>query len=467
MMTKQFATKDHGDEMRSGSTMSWAWLAVAAIVIATFYPGIMSKDSLAALNQARTLQFNDWHPPILALIWSVLDKIVAGSGLMLVAQAVLYSVSAAKLCAEAFPHLNARWHAWLVVPTFALFPPAMTLTGMIWKDVWMSGLLLLAMAYLFRLSKAGNRAVRIRAFSVIVVCCLLATAFRHNALAATAGLLAGACFFVRPTWGRQWVRAVAASVGGLLLSVLLFTIVSATYRAIATRSNIATAILLHDIGGMIVRSTEPELAARLALAVSPILTDDREKFVQRLRQSYPYNMVRTSRRPNAPFTVNVFDPRHDAAAVERAWRTMLHHYPGAYLKHRTAAFACLLQLCDRDKWAFHSYILNKDYAFPDSVDGSSWQARLRRVFLSPALVILYAPVLWLFVAGAGGILGLRRLGTSGAILLFMSLSAVGLATSMFFTTPIESYRYVHWVTLVGWTMLWMLADSMTARRRLR
>ena len=55
---------------------SWAWLLVAAFIVLLFYPGIMSNDSIASLRQARSFEFNDWHPPVMALIWSVLDRIV-------------------------------------------------------------------------------------------------------------------------------------------------------------------------------------------------------------------------------------------------------------------------------------------------------------------------------------------------------------------------------------------------------
>src|SRR5690606_8819704 len=105
------------------------------------------NDSIASLRQARTLEFTSWHPPIMALIWIPLDRIVEGPGLMLLSQAILYAVAATKLCVEAFPGLMRKFTPWLLVPAFALFPPVMALMGMIWKDVWMSSLLLLALSY--------------------------------------------------------------------------------------------------------------------------------------------------------------------------------------------------------------------------------------------------------------------------------------------------------------------------------
>lgn len=437
-----------------------AWVIVVTVIIAAYYPGVMSNDSIASLEQARSFEFTSWHPPIMALIWSVLDRLIEGPALMLIAQACLYAIACARLCTVAFPSLMLRLSPWLVVPAFALFPPAMALNGMIWKDVWMSALLLLALSYLFQLATTDQPGKQKYGFAMLTLLCLSATAFRHNAVAATAGLLAGGCYYLAPRWN-IFVRLLASCTAGVVLAALLSLLVSAATRLIADPAHVTTPILLHDIAGIIVESGDPKAASRAALALAPALSDNRKAFVKRITKNYDPSaagrVLRNSRRTDAPFTINVYAPDHDAAAVRRAWTGLVKRYPNAYLRHRYNAFRCLLQLCSAESWAAHSYVLNPKYVPPDG--GNPIQHWLRVTLLSPTLTRAYAPIFWLTVALAGALVGLARMRSTMAPLLFMGLSAVGLAISLFFTSPIESYRYMHWAIMVGWAVIWVGLDA--------
>lgn len=445
-----------------------AWL-VALLLVAAGWPGILSNDSLATLEQARTLAFTDWHPPIMALVWAPLDRILAGPGLMLVAQAVLYSLAMAWLLAEACPRLLRRASPWLLVPAFALFPPVAALNLMIWKDVWMSAWLVVALACLFRMARLPPGSSLRGSAGLLLACCLLATAFRHNALAATAGLLAGGAWFLLQGRFGPWLRLLAACVAGVVAAVLLYLAVAAATRLIATPAEVTTPILLHDIAGIIVHSGDAEATARQALAIAPDIADTGHRRLAKrvLKQYSPAAAVRllsTRRRTSAAFSLNVYAP-HDADAVKRAWGTLVRNHPGAYLRHRLAAFGCLVQLCDGAGWRHHSYVLDRRYAFPEGLPGV--QAALRSVLLNPALAPLYAPLAWLALAVGGGLLALRRLGRGDGVPVFLMLSAVGLAVSLFFTSPIESYRYVHWIIVAGWTTAWLLLQRVLDRRAAR
>src|SRR4051794_3012093 len=50
-------------------------LVVTCVV---FYPGYMTDDSITQLRQAREGYYGDWHPPIMAWIWRILDRIIPG-----------------------------------------------------------------------------------------------------------------------------------------------------------------------------------------------------------------------------------------------------------------------------------------------------------------------------------------------------------------------------------------------------
>ena len=456
---------------RPRTMTSWVWLAIAAFIMLMFYPGIMSNDSIASLRQARSFEFNDWHPPVMAMIWSVFDRIVEGPAGMLLAQAALYAYGCSALCAQAFPKLSTRFPRWLVVVVFSLFPPVMTLSGMIWKDIWMSAFLLLALVHLFRMREAASVRRRHAHGAIVVLFCLVATAFRHNALAATAGLLAGAAYLALSMQGKGW-RLLLASAGGVATAFALYLAVSMFNRLVAQPGNPTTAIYLYDMAGIIVYSGDAEAAAQRLLSHPVAFTDNRGQFLRRIYQRYSPavagNVISTTSRPDAPFSLNVYR-HHDAEGVRNAHRDLVRAYPLAYLKHRTTAFSCLLQLCDRQEWVNHSYVLNPQYALPKTLAPDSVQYRLRSIMLSSRLAPLYHPGFWLLVTVAGGIIGFIRIVREPAtatpsLLLFMGLSGIGLAFSLYFTSPIESFRYMHWVMLLGWTMVILTFERLSLHR---
>src|SRR5436190_2041437 len=67
------------------------------LVLLYAFPGFMSTDSIDQLTQARTGVYTDWHPPLMALVWKLLDGIVSGPVLMLVLQTGLFLFGSWKL----------------------------------------------------------------------------------------------------------------------------------------------------------------------------------------------------------------------------------------------------------------------------------------------------------------------------------------------------------------------------------
>jgi hypothetical protein len=105
--------------------------------LALFWPGQMTGDSHFQYEQAQTNSYTDWHPPIMAAWWRVLDKIYPGPGLLFVFHLIL--LYAATLLFMASVPSSHRWFM-LMLP---LMPPIPLYSSMIWKDVGF------ALAYLF------------------------------------------------------------------------------------------------------------------------------------------------------------------------------------------------------------------------------------------------------------------------------------------------------------------------------
>ena len=75
-------------EKKSGRGVWLAGYAVCvagfALAVAAFYPGYMSPDSTSQLMQARAWDFTDWHPPLMAALWGLVDRVFPGPAGMLV-----------------------------------------------------------------------------------------------------------------------------------------------------------------------------------------------------------------------------------------------------------------------------------------------------------------------------------------------------------------------------------------------
>lgn len=54
-----------------------------------FYPGFMSSDSIVQFGMSKSLNFNDWHPPIMSWVWSVAGFFFPGPSGMLALHIVL------------------------------------------------------------------------------------------------------------------------------------------------------------------------------------------------------------------------------------------------------------------------------------------------------------------------------------------------------------------------------------------
>src|SRR5262245_35375125 len=67
----------------AGGCAGVAFLGVA-LMISTYWPGLMSPDSWDQLGQARTQVYRPWHPPLMAWTWHWFDLVLPGPGAMMV-----------------------------------------------------------------------------------------------------------------------------------------------------------------------------------------------------------------------------------------------------------------------------------------------------------------------------------------------------------------------------------------------
>mgnify|MGYP000391599521 CR=1 FL=1 len=128
-----------------GILITVAVLVGISVTAATFYPGYMSPDSVRQLKQARSASYDDWHPPIMALVWGILDSVIPGPVGMLVFHNILFWSGLGLTISLVAPR---SLLAPVLVLAVGFFPSVFALLSTIWKDVGMASALLLAFSLL-------------------------------------------------------------------------------------------------------------------------------------------------------------------------------------------------------------------------------------------------------------------------------------------------------------------------------
>lgn len=145
-------------------------VAYLGFIIARF-PGEMNSDSQSQLEQALTGDYHDWHPPIMARLWSLFLSLSDGVWTMFVFQIVCWGLAFVilALTLDSLGHRAGAWAVFLV----GLFPPFLMQIVNIHKDVGLAATLMLAVALVARFRLAG---VRTPVWAAVLVALLLAYA---------------------------------------------------------------------------------------------------------------------------------------------------------------------------------------------------------------------------------------------------------------------------------------------------
>ncbi|MGZ8222348.1 MAG: GtrA family protein [Methylobacter sp.] len=133
------------------------WIVALVLFIVNFvfkYPGEFNNDSSNQYAQALSGQYGDWHPPIMAWLWSWLLHIVDGPSTILALHLVLHWFGFA-LIADALLCLGQPRTAWLALLSGA-FPVFLFYNGLITKDVGMASAMLVAFGLGFRYRIIGQ-----------------------------------------------------------------------------------------------------------------------------------------------------------------------------------------------------------------------------------------------------------------------------------------------------------------------
>jgi hypothetical protein len=387
------------------------------------WPGHMSPDSAQQLLQARSHQYSDGHPPLMAATWTVLDWIVRGPALMLVLQSTLFIAGVYLILRR---HVASPITAAVVTVAVAWFPPVLTPMTVIWKDSLMAGFLALGLALL-----PGKRS---RWFGVLAITAAFAT--RHNA--AVAGLPLIVFLFPVERWrGVKRVLVLIALWAAATSAAMLVTRVLTRVHETPWSYSVGLADIAGTISDAHAHYTDDEI--RALLEGVPLQEHDHERLLYWTWRSHRPEMWWPAIAPGEGLFRWPYTPEENAA-VSRAWRRVVLRHPLGYVSHRFHVFRYVLALgtprsaVNTPVWPVHMdafQVRQESTAVHDAIAGA-----LEAIDVIP----IYRPYIYFFAAFV--LLWFARRAREPFALL-----ASGIMYELTFLpfAPSAEYRYSHWM----------------------
>jgi hypothetical protein len=406
------------------------------------FPGYTSSDSIVQLEQARSHQFTDWHPPAMAALWGIVDLIVRGPAGMLLLQGGLVLLGLYRIARRDLSDRSAA----IVASAILLFPPILAPMAVIWKDSQMAGFLVMGASLVLE-RRASRQWIGVGLL-------LLGTAMRDNAPAATLPMFIYLFVVARRDSARTWRRVVLALTVWLLTVATAMTVNRALTRveSHAWHCSLAPA----DIVGVL--RTAPKYSdAELEQIFEGTALVAHENIWSLAHDIYtPRNWWPTANGKQRMF--NWPETKGHRDSIARAWRTLVLDHPLDYLRHRVRVFREVLGLSKAPVfdpvWNYRMTMAQEGVPDADRApqvaigDGLKWLAAhtiLFRPYLYFLLALLFLPLL-------------RR--HSDLLMLVASGLGYELTLLPFASTP--DFRYSHWTITCTVTVTLILIKRRSA-----
>ncbi|MDR2688804.1 MAG: hypothetical protein LBB76_03495 [Azoarcus sp.] len=412
-----------------GATVGWI----------AFYPGFMSFDSLVQYKMARWFVFNDWHPPIMSWLWSVLLVFPGPSGMLAFHLGLLWS--AIFIWWKSYRDERLSWLLFFI----PFCPWIVNFQGVLWKDVGMAFSLFL-LSSLSRLRPSTGK------YAIAAALVFYAINVRHNAVFAALPVI----FFLAWTWLPRPNLRKAALIAVALVALSIFGGNVLNYGLLnAEKAKPYNYIIIDDLGYISVKNNESFLPEVGLGAIRACATDEggETKLVGKVVCLYKF-----------PDQVPTDLLQRD---LTRAWLSTISRHPFDYIEYRLAAFSYFLRTPDDEPYyIWHDGIDSNDLGVTRTSNIVSSGVN-RLVDTSARMApFLFKPYWWLLVTTVALILSLALTGTAAIRSAQMMLSSSFLYIMSFLpAVQMADFRYVYWsVIATSIALLSLLIDRPTVRK---
>jgi hypothetical protein len=298
-------------------------LVLFACNLALQFPGLMTNDSVNQYAEAISGRYTDWHPPVMAWLFSVLLRIHEGPAPLFVLHMVGYW-SGWWLLADA-TRRSGRANLAFLMPLAGLFPTFVFLNASLNKDVGMVAAWLPAVGLLYWY-RAQDRRVPLAAGLAIAALLAYGTLVRSNAVFALGPLL---LFALAPA---GWLRNTRLMIAAVAVAVIAIPLSQQANRILfhPVERQAVHSLFLFDLAGIAAQEGDPSLMAPRAILSA-----------EELRKCYtPYWWDSFS--PWGSCAGKVMRPDDDHATngdgLPMQWLRTIAAHPVAYAVHRLKHF---------------------------------------------------------------------------------------------------------------------------------
>lgn len=417
-----------------------------ALLLALNWPGQMSYDSVVQLADARSGQYDSWHPPVMAWLLGLTDHLLPGPGLFLLFTAGLLLGAWFLLLKSGRP----GWGSVIILVLAFATPQLLLYQGTIWKDVLFANAGIAGFACL-----AGTASrwqiphLRAPLLILSVLTLSLAALARQNGFillpvaALCLGMIATRLQSARAGW-LYGAGLLAACLAVMLLANFALSFrgdhgkgASDQLRLAQTYDLVGAVRLDPSIRLTVLEERAPHLAAAIrkdgVALYSPHLVDTLEA-----------SPVLTDAIYHAP-----------SGAVFAQWRQLVFEHPSLYLRERLPVFRWVL--APPDLLVCHPDVVGVDGP-PEEMKALGLQPHIRaqdRFLYSYVANFFHTPVLSHLFYGALALLFLILLAGRGApadiAVAGLQLAALLFALSFFVVSIACDYRYMYFLDLAAMT----------------
>jgi hypothetical protein len=323
-------------------------IALQAIAgLALGLPGHLTEDSIVQLFEARTLQFISFQPPSMSLLLRLFDSWVPGTALFVVTDQLLLTTSFAMLFLGRDSRL--RTSALLFALLALANPVLLVYTGIVWKDVLMSHLVVFGYVCLHAAAARPEDGGRRVLVFVGVATLALGVSLRQNALILAIPGAAYAAFLLTSHPLSRGCLAIALPllVIGSNAAIIWYADSVAVGETIPRTGTGLRSLALFDLAGIAANGgtiPDPAIAAQVSATQVPSYTPLRN-------DSLP---VPT---PGSPLW------RAETSDMIAVWTGAAATSPQAYLAHRAYHFWSLLWMGGTEELCvpFHTGMVSSVY----------------------------------------------------------------------------------------------------------
>ncbi|HEX7741364.1 MAG TPA: hypothetical protein VF442_02830, partial [Sphingobium sp.] len=410
-----------------------------------FWPGIAEYDTIVQYREVASGRYTDWHPPIMARLWSLFAFAGPSSAPLLVLQMTGYWLGLGLIGRSLENERKA-----LALLAIGASPLLLAWLAVVVKDSQLVGALTLATGVI-SVYRLRGRPVPAPALAMAILCLAYATLVRANGAFSTVPL----AMLLAPRPRNELVR-----VAVMIMAIPVILLVSQPVNHVllgARDSRVRSSQPIYDLAAIAVRTGDPSTG----LVPQSIRTLEAHHCVK------PLFWDPLGENAACAAVIRPWD-RAPLTELYREFARALAAHPAAYIAHRLAHLNSTERWLVPPHWPLAAPPARSepnDLGFPNpSPMATQWQGIAAWMTDAP----LAWPILWI-VAAIWGLWNAWRRPSGGrrdiAIALF--LSALFQEASFTLISISSDLRYHLWVmlaTALGWVMMWRSGVSIRATR---